>query len=204
MKRIVLSLLIFFVILVQVQNKPVFSQTAACPGEGNYCIGSVVQQFGIGCALIGSECQTSYGDVLTLSCWTADCTGTYSLSGGEWGECGASSIPPQCTPVDVPIFQTFNCCLYGGGGGGGGGSCDTTAPSNLSADWGYSATQARFSWTPGQGLMRVSQYFAISETLDSGRLSPTDTPPEPRIRHRDKPTQSPKRLRECVAPDSTR
>lgn len=46
----------------------------------------------------------------------------------------------------------------------GGAGCDTTAPQALSADWNYSGTQVRFTWTPGAG--GNSQAFGISERFD--------------------------------------
>jgi len=155
MRRIFFILLVLFLIFIKIQNDGVVNAT--CDGVGNYCVGRVVQSWGMGCS--EETCQTIWSPVITYGCDMDTCV--KHLDGSLFaGEC---SGPPSCTAIPY-ASRDLSCCFYGGAGGGG-GSCDTTAPSNLSADWGYSATQARFSWTPGQGLMRVSQYFAIAKTL---------------------------------------
>jgi hypothetical protein len=84
--------------------------------------------------------------------------------------------PSNCQATPYGSTTTLSCCLYAGAGGGS-GSCDTTAPSNLSANCDYSASQVRFSWTPGQGLTRVSQYIAASATL-ADLQQPTNCNPD--------------------------
>ena len=164
MKRVLLILLMFFLIFIQVQNKAVNGQDANCAGVGNYCVGTVVQQFGDYCYYDenSSSCQTQWLSTHTGSCSPSTCATTAGTAG--MGECGSSSTPQSCNTEFYGDTVTLSCCLYAGGGGGG-GSCDTTAPSNLSANCDYSASQERFSWTPGQGLSRVNQYIAASATL---------------------------------------
>ena len=160
MKRLLFILLVFFSTFTIIQKEAV---NAACDGVGNYCVGSVVQQFPDGCFKdqYTGICSQNWTSADIYNCSMDTCTREF-LGDTFGGTCNTST----CTSTQ-PSSITLSCCLYGGasGGGGGCGSCDTTAPSNLSADWGYSATQARFSWTPGQGLSRENQYFAISETL---------------------------------------
>jgi len=159
MRRLLFILLVFSLTFIIIQNKGIVN--AGCDGVGNYCVGRVVQSLPNGCDQEFGTCTQKYAGQGTFYYTdTINCLITFNSS-AYGGTCNENPSDCKATPIE---HTTLSCCLYAGAGGGG-GSCDTTAPSNLSADWGYSATQARFSWTPGQGLMRVSQYFAISKTL---------------------------------------
>ena len=174
--RFFIFLLVFLFILAQIQNT-----YAQCTGTGNYCVGQVVHQYSFGCTNDPDTqtCKEQWGGVITLSCIdTANCSleTEPTTPCPTCGECDPDYSYPNCRVKPYNWPMTFSCCLYAGAGGGG-GSCDTTAPSNLSANWDYSASQVRFSWTPGQGIMRVSQYIAASETL-TDLQQPTNCNPD--------------------------
>ena len=175
MRRVILTLLIFFLVSLQFISKPVYGQ---CSGVGNYCVGRVVQQWSYGCIPdYGNEtCKEDMGNVYSYNCNIDTCTVSIDRHPTLYGKCGSASVYSSCADVEYADPTVLDCCLYGGAGGGG-GSCDTTAPSNLSTNCDYSASQVRFSWTPGQGLTRVSQYIAASATL-ADLQQPTNCNPD--------------------------
>ena len=120
MRRVVLALLIFFLVVVQIESKPVYGQ---CSGVGNYCVGSVVQQWGAECFPSEGACYTDWdANVSRYSCNMDTCTVSVNLNPLYYSRCGSNSVYPSCADDEYANPTVLSCCLYGGGGGGGGGS----------------------------------------------------------------------------------
>ena len=124
MRRILLSLNIFFLILFCVQERSVVN-AQACSGTGNYCVGRVIQQLPYGCRQIQDppSCEViGWSTAGTYNCQMDTCRVSVVNLSGTIGDCDGATYETGCQTDLYPNPVIFDCCLYGGGGGGGGGS----------------------------------------------------------------------------------